>query len=454
MRVAPTSLCLLLALALAAAAATDESLFAGAATTSTAPPAGLAVTRRARVRGASPPTDPLGGLLGHATAGGELASLLTASGRAEEEEGAEEGGGGQGARARPRGVNAAAPPPRVEAATPATLIGDLPPAPTVSADDEALTVSADEDAPTATMTAPLETPEPGVHAEEVFEAPADAVPLAPDLPANDPPPASDLLPAVNAAADAAPDVDAVTSEAVARLSAVGVIAPDLLARFTAALASSGEGEEEEGERGGTGGGALSRLASLFSGGGNAGGPSSLLGSLLGGGGGGGEGEDAPLFDSDLKDTTTTATTTTATATAPAAPTPSPPTGGESALALHNAARARHADTPPLTWSPAIAAAAAKHAARCVFAHSNSPNGENIAMGQRSWGEVVGAWYGEGPRGGHRSQVIWAGSTGLGCGAAACGKGVGGGGTLYVCQYSPAGNVAGQARANVKPLKEG
>ena len=46
--------------------------------------------------------------------------------------------------------------------------------------------------------------------------------------------------------------------------------------------------------------------------------------------------------------------------------------------------------------------------------------------------------------GHFTQQVWIGSASIGCGKAACG-----GSTLYVCQYSPPGNVLGQFEANVK-----
>jgi len=45
--------------------------------------------------------------------------------------------------------------------------------------------------------------------------------------------------------------------------------------------------------------------------------------------------------------------------------------------------------------------------------------------------------------GHVTQMLWAGSTGLGCGAARCAFG-----NYYVCHYSPPGNVIGQFTANV------
>ena len=446
----PTSRALVLALAALAAAATATAaaaeaapLFAGGAAAppgaTTSPPdqpgdPSPLPTRRAHVRGAaaSPPADPLGGLLDQATGrgGGDLASLLAAGGRAEAA-GAEEGeGGGEGARAplvNPAGGAA-------QAALPPALVGDLPPAPTVSAGEEAA----------ASAPTPTPTPTPTETETATPEAPAVAEEENVDAPAADP-----------AAADPAATPVADPTDIASRLSAIGVIAPDLLDRFTAVLASGGGGAQ-----GGGAGDATPPTSSLLGGSSLFGGGSatnltstSLLGSLLGGGVGGPDASaaDAPATGNG---TEPTARPTDGASSSSSSDSPPPPaTGGEAALALHNAARARHVDTPPLTWSPTIAAAAAKVAARCVFAHSATPLGENIAMGQRSWGEVVRAWYNEeGPRGGHRTQVVWAASAELGCGAAACGRGLGGGGTLYVCQYSPAGNVVGEYGANVKPLK--
>ena len=52
--------------------------------------------------------------------------------------------------------------------------------------------------------------------------------------------------------------------------------------------------------------------------------------------------------------------------------------------------------------------------------------------------------------GHFTQLVWAGSTAVGCGAAVCDMGVMQS-LMLVCNYSPAGNVPGEYAANVQPL---
>lgn len=127
------------------------------------------------------------------------------------------------------------------------------------------------------------------------------------------------------------------------------------------------------------------------------------------------------------------------------------------LDAHNAYRARHC-TPPLTWSPEVAASAQKWADQCVLDHDpNSDLGENLAWGEElSAAETVKLWYDEiseynyaspgyGPAG-HFTQVIWRGSRQLGCAKAICGSVV-----YWVCRYSPAGNYEGEFAQNVAPV---
>ena len=97
---------------------------------------------------------------------------------------------------------------------------------------------------------------------------------------------------------------------------------------------------------------------------------------------------------------------------------------------------------------------------CAFRHSSSQYGENLMRfspaGSRSPAYVADAWYGEvsaydysrpgfAMNTGHFTQVVWAGSTELGCGVAVCN-----GGETWVCNYSPAGNMQGDFPANVRP----
>jgi pathogenesis-related protein 1 len=133
------------------------------------------------------------------------------------------------------------------------------------------------------------------------------------------------------------------------------------------------------------------------------------------------------------------------------------------LAAHDAARAKHC-APPLTWSPALAQVAQKWAdhlrdAGCAFEHSRTDYGENLAAGTDGALDadgVVAMWYGEiakydfrrggfSMETGHFTQLVWKGTTQLGCGTSRCN-----GMTIWVCNYDPAGNVEGEYRENVSP----
>ncbi len=129
------------------------------------------------------------------------------------------------------------------------------------------------------------------------------------------------------------------------------------------------------------------------------------------------------------------------------------------LAAHNALRAKNG-AAPLSWSPGLAQAAQAWASACVFQHSNTSYGENLAEGTGySATQVVNDWYGEisqydfnnpgySDATGHFTQVVWKGTKMLGCGAADCGSD----GTLYVCNYEPAGNLQGAFQDNVAPAQ--
>jgi hypothetical protein len=135
------------------------------------------------------------------------------------------------------------------------------------------------------------------------------------------------------------------------------------------------------------------------------------------------------------------------------------------LAGHNSARAALRQ-PALGWNPALARDAAAYAAELArtrrFAHSPQPRGnpvqgENLWKGTRGayrFDEMVGHWVAEkkvfkrgpAPRNattgrfedvGHYTQIIWRGTTQLGC-AIAANKAE----EYLVCRYLPAGNVAG------------
>jgi len=129
------------------------------------------------------------------------------------------------------------------------------------------------------------------------------------------------------------------------------------------------------------------------------------------------------------------------------------------LAKHNELRAQHC-VPALQWDAQIAAVAQAWANQCVWQHSgNRSYGENLAMatsGYQSVGQMVQSWYDEisqynfgtgqySDQTGHFTQVVWRGSTKLGCGVASCN-----GNDLLVCNYAGPGNIQGQFQQNVSP----
>ncbi|KAI1259590.1 CAP domain-containing protein [Xylariaceae sp. FL1019] len=153
-----------------------------------------------------------------------------------------------------------------------------------------------------------------------------------------------------------------------------------------------------------------------------------------------------------------------------------------ALYHHNIHRSNHS-APALVWNQTIADYAATTAAKCVFAHDmeegNGGYGQNIAsFGQSSGVQALGddgaiamaatnMWYdgefkayapyfGQDPdmntfeAWGHLSQLVWSGTTAVGCHAQLCDAG-----TIFdfpswfsVCNYYPPGNVGGGYATNV------
>jgi uncharacterized protein YkwD len=149
--------------------------------------------------------------------------------------------------------------------------------------------------------------------------------------------------------------------------------------------------------------------------------------------------------------------------APASP-PRASGDADAYLAAHNGYRAKHC-APPLTWSPKLAELAqrwadALRAKGCAFGHSNGSTGENLAAGTTGTLDpesVTKMWYDEialykFPNGGfsmktgHFTQVVWRGTTQIGCGRSQCN-----GMDIFVCEYDPAGNWDGQYRENVLPV---
>lgn len=136
---------------------------------------------------------------------------------------------------------------------------------------------------------------------------------------------------------------------------------------------------------------------------------------------------------------------------------------EAILEAHNRLRALHC-APPLEWSDSIASVAQSWADQlnsegCKFYHSKNGYGENLAMGTSSaygMNSLVDMWYSEkssysyrspgfSMSTGHFTQVVWKGSSQIGCGVTNCN-----GNTVLVCNYSPPGNYEGQFKENVLP----
>lgn len=137
---------------------------------------------------------------------------------------------------------------------------------------------------------------------------------------------------------------------------------------------------------------------------------------------------------------------------------------QAALSIHNQLRAQH-QAPNLVWDAALANFAERYASKCKFQHSRSGYGENLAVGYPSISVVINAWYAENQKynyahpgfsrsTGHVTQLVWKSTKKLGCGYAICNGKNGTPGKLWVCEYSPAGNISssGYFQANVLPFK--
>ena len=131
------------------------------------------------------------------------------------------------------------------------------------------------------------------------------------------------------------------------------------------------------------------------------------------------------------------------------------------LAAHNAERSARC-VPPLVWDAAAAADAAAWAAELARTHrmrhadggSASGQGENLFMGTAGAYPVeamIGLWAAEKTvlaqlasweddfrTVGHYTQMVWSGTTAVGCAVASDGAD-----DYLVCRYSPPGNVEGE-----------
>ena len=92
----------------------------------------------------------------------------------------------------------------------------------------------------------------------------------------------------------------------------------------------------------------------------------------------------------------------------------------------------------------------------VLTHTHGQYGENLAAGFKDGPSAVKAWYDEGEtynytaanEYNHFTQVVWKGSTKVGCAYKDCTST--GWGLYIVCEYDPAGNIIGWEKANVLP----
>ncbi|RPD62842.1 PR-1-like protein [Lentinus tigrinus ALCF2SS1-6] len=133
------------------------------------------------------------------------------------------------------------------------------------------------------------------------------------------------------------------------------------------------------------------------------------------------------------------------------------------LSAHNTVRSQHR-VSALTWSSDLAAKAQSWANGCVFQHSGGklgPYGENLAAGTgssygiataiKSWTDEVSQYNASNPQPSHFTQVVWKGTTQVGCAVAICSNifpAKYGPAKYYVCEYSPQGNIIGQFPQNV------
>ncbi len=152
---------------------------------------------------------------------------------------------------------------------------------------------------------------------------------------------------------------------------------------------------------------------------------------------------------------------------------------QSVLSKQNCARARYG-LAPMDWDWQLAADAAVHAERCIFAHASQIGkgppvlqGENLSVAS---GQPVGVdgWLREETnfacadnqclRGqcGHWTQILWNDTKRVGCAKKRCasvtdgqGQDIGfGDADLLVCRYSPPGNYIGQNPCTTEQCKSG
>lgn len=175
-----------------------------------------------------------------------------------------------------------------------------------------------------------------------------------------------------------------------------------------------------------------------------------------------------LSATSVVDSTTTTPASSADNTTPSTTSSSaPPAQTSDAFAqtivdYHNQVRAIH-QAPPMEWDQSLADFASSYLdtviPTCNFAHSGGPNGENLALGYPTTLAGLQAWYDENTlydyeaaqfshETGHFTQMVWVGSTRVGCAHAKCADSR----DYLVCEYAPRGNIIGWFADNVLPPK--
>lgn len=138
---------------------------------------------------------------------------------------------------------------------------------------------------------------------------------------------------------------------------------------------------------------------------------------------------------------------------------------QSILNLHNNFR-RQYGANALSWDNNLASFARSYASKCQFKHSGTKGqGENLAAGGgagwdvpklfKMWSDEASKYNYNNPvftsDAGHFTQVVWKGTTKLGCAVVDCADGTifkGFKSRYLVCEYTAPGNYAGQFTQNV------
>ncbi|ORY74504.1 CAP domain-containing protein, partial [Leucosporidium creatinivorum] len=132
------------------------------------------------------------------------------------------------------------------------------------------------------------------------------------------------------------------------------------------------------------------------------------------------------------------------------------TFAQQAVDAHNAVRSTH-HAPDVTWDDSLASYADDWAHGCDFEHSGGPHGENLFAvfpaqdqltdptdGIKSWASEESSYDYNNPGfsmdTGHFTQLVWVGTTKIGCSLVACDSA---GMSILVCEYEEFGNMGGE-----------